>query len=76
MKRLRVITPGDMESVGPLEWEGTLPTPAHAGPPMTVRVRTPADGPALLARASFRTRIALVDRYEIGIATASRMYAC
>ena len=31
--------PDNMERAGPMIWEGTLPTPAHAGPPMTVKVK-------------------------------------
>ena len=31
--------PEDMTSTGETTWEGTLPTPAHAGPPMKVTLR-------------------------------------
>jgi hypothetical protein len=28
-----------MKSTGKLTWEGTLPTPAHAGPPLAVKIK-------------------------------------
>ena len=31
--------PEDVKSTGKMTWEGTLPTPGHAGPPMEVKLR-------------------------------------